>query len=890
MKIDYFGDDLLIYPENYIDIIKSFNRQIAFVNSSRYQGQTSITGESDFLFQANYEKKSFIIFQKGISLEKEPNEVIKEIYEYLKVFLSLNSTIFDIQIQISNIIFLNHEKYLFKINRGIKIRNFIFNPEKKPKNFKIDNYEQLFNNTLNIVKGDRFLEELIDILNELILARETHYIETEITSFWNFLEHFTNLFSKNRNRNYLIDKKAFGDLKRKIREKLNDYLDSEDNISFIKSDILSQEINKTLNIFNKKLEIPLSKTVLKIFKRDIRNLVDETIREEHILVEGYDLDLIKELIINQINKFPGITKLIKMMLDEIDFPIETGDENLIDYFYEARNHLYHESMRISEVLDKIKNLINKKENKNLVSFELSELYELKDQFEKLILKIIYFNLGLPLDIDKQSSSHSISTLSYHEHEKETKPVYFTKRFMESVNKYKTVDRYKNVIWLILKTQNYYNQYVRKKSLSGIYNASDQSNEYHRVIFSFENEFSGRFRTPFIGFSQTIQDFHFIIYLMHEKYHVKSLLCFSTPAVDYITSEMIKHKNIYSFETNYLDFRFPNKIDDIIQDKAKNDAIKNSITLLPFDFLKDDYFKEYFKLKPQYNQALEEIGKDKSDYSIVILTIDQQRDIKRLSRILGIRNIKFRNIGEKIIMDYNISDEIKQSSFLMNYLKKNPQFVTVPTSEYLHCLLFMNFKGMLFITNSVDFFKIYYLKELEVLSWLNYFTKEFQHLQYYLWLFLKIKSGKSIHKDNFHKVHNDQFKEKYEMKFQNVDEANELMEALRVVIQLFTKISTYPKLKDLSKIQEEVKHNKENLIDPFLEKDLKGMDWLSLSLHIILYNLLNENESLLDENIKKLHSICRELMGKPINIGFLEKFFDFCYSFINANIILELFEE
>lgn len=286
----------------------------------------------------------------------------------------------------------------------------------------------LFNNTLNNIKGDKFLEEQIDILNELILAREAHYIETKITSLWNFLEHFTNLFSQNRNRNYLIDKKAFGDLKGKIQDKLNDYLDSEDNISFIELDILSQEINKNLNTFDKKLEIPLSKTVLKKFKLDIRNLVDETIREEHILVEGYDLNLIKELIINQINKFPGITKLIKMMLDDINFPIETGDENLIDYFYEARNHLYHKSMKISEVLDKIKNLINKKENKNLVSFELSELYKLKNQFEKLILKIIYFNLGLPLDIDKQSSSHSTYTLYYPEHETETKPVYFTKRF------------------------------------------------------------------------------------------------------------------------------------------------------------------------------------------------------------------------------------------------------------------------------------------------------------------------------------------------------------------------------------------------------------------------------------------------------------------------------
>ena len=88
------------------------------------------------------------------------------------------------------------------------------------------------------------------------------------------------------------------------------------------------------------------------------------------------------------------------------------------------------------------------------------------------------------------------------------------------------------------------------------------------------------------------------------------MCFSTPAVDFITSEMIKHNSIFSFETYYLDFRFPNKIDDIIQDKTKNDAIKNSISLLPFDFLKDDYFKEYFELLPQYKLALEEIGENK----------------------------------------------------------------------------------------------------------------------------------------------------------------------------------------------------------------------------------------------------------------------------------------
>ena len=51
-----------------------------------------------------------------------------------------------------------------------------------------------------------------------------------------------------------------------------------------------------------------------------------------------------------------------------------------------------------------------------------------------------------------------------------------------------------------------------------------------------------------------------------------------------------------------------------------------------------------------------------------------------------------------------------------------------------------------------------------------------------------------------------------MDFHSIDEVNELAEALRVVIQLFTKISTYPKLKNLTKIKEEIDNNKEKLID------------------------------------------------------------------------------
>ncbi|KKN37080.1 hypothetical protein LCGC14_0767100 [marine sediment metagenome] len=890
MRINYFDNDLFIYPENYITTIKNFDREISFINSNRYQGQASVTGESDFLFKVGYEKKSFIIFQKEINLEKEANEVIQEIYEYLKKFISLNSIIFAIQIQISNIICLSHEKFLFKMIRGIKLRNFIFNPEKKPKNLEIEDYEQHFNKTLNNIKRDKFLEELIDILNELILARETHYIETKITSLWNFLEHFTNLFSINRQRNYLIDKVAFGVLKGKIKDKLNDYLDSEDKISFIEPKVLSQEINKSLNTFNKKLEIPLSKTELNKFKLDIRNLVDETIREDHILVDGYDLSLIKELILNQINKFPGITRLIKMMLDDINFPLEADDTNLIDYFYEARNHLYHKSMKISEVLIKLKELINKKENTNITSFELSELFSMKDKFEKLILKIIYFNFRLPLDIDKQSSSHSINTLYYSQHTTETKPVYFTKKLKGALNKYKSVDRYKNIIWLILKTQRYYDDYRRKKPLSGIYNASDQSDEYHNVILRFENEFSGRFSTSSISFSQTMQDFHFSIFLMYEKYHIKSLMCFSTPAVDFITAELIKHNNIFSFETNYLDFQFPKKIEEMIQDKNKIEALKNSITPLPFNFIKDGYFQDNIKLKPEYKQALKEVGEKESDYTIVVISIDQQREIKRFSDMLGIKNIKFRNVEDKIIMDWNISDEIKKNSFLMNFLKRTNQFITDPRIEYMHCLLFSNMKGMLFITNSIEYFKIYYLKENEVLLWLNNFTKEFYQLLYYVWLFLKIKAGKSIHEDNFHEVHNDDFKKDYKINFQNIDEPNDLVEALRVVIHLLTKISTYTRLKNLSKIQKEIKNNKEKLIDPFLEKDLKGMDWLSLSLHIILYNLLTEKDVVLKGNVKKLYSICKELKEVSISSGFFKKFFDFCYSFIKENIIIEISEE
>ena len=171
--------------------------------------------------------------------------------------------------------------------------------------------------------------------------------------------------------------------------------------------------------------------------------------------------------------------------------------------------------------------------------------------------------------------------------------------------------------------------------------------------------------------------------------------------------------------------------------------------------------------------------------------------------------------------------------------------------------------------------------------LNKFNQESLQLQYYLWLFLRIKSGKSINQANFYEIHNDKFEGKYEITFQDMNEANKLIEALRVVIQLFTKISTYPKVKDLSKIQEEIKNNKEKLIDPYLDKNLKGMDWLSLSIHIILYNLLTESDLILDDDLKKLYSICKQLKGKSIDNEFLKKFFDFCYLYIKNNIILEL---
>ena len=53
--------------------------------------------------------------------------------------------------------------------RGIKIRNFIFNPEKKPKNFKIDNFEQHFNNTLNNIKGDKLQFHTLAVIPEILV-------------------------------------------------------------------------------------------------------------------------------------------------------------------------------------------------------------------------------------------------------------------------------------------------------------------------------------------------------------------------------------------------------------------------------------------------------------------------------------------------------------------------------------------------------------------------------------------------------------------------------------------------------------------------------------------------------------------------------------------------
>ncbi len=259
-------------------------------------------------------------------------------------------------------------------------------------------------------------------------------------------------------------------------------------------------------------------------------------------------------------------------------------------------------------------------------------------------------------------------------------------------------------------------------------------------------------------------------------------------------------------------------------------------------------------------------------------------------MLGIKNIRFRNLEEEIIMDWDISDELKKSGFLMNFLKTTNQFKSNPKSEYLFCLLFLNMKGALFITNSTEYFKIYYLKENEVLFLLNNFTKEVYQLQYYLWLFLKIKRGNSIHEDNFHKVHSNDFKKEYKIQFQNMDGPNKLVEALRVVIQLLIKISTYPRLNDLPKIQKELKNNKEKLIDPFLEKDLKGMDWLSLSLHKVLYYLLTERHLVAKKDMMKLFSICKELKGVSINSSFFKKFLNFCYSYIKDNIIIELSDE
>lgn len=889
MKIDYFGNYLFIYPGNYIQFIKDIHKEIYFVNSNTYAGQSSLTRESQFLFKASYEKKTYLIFQKDISYEKKPNDLIQEVSEYLKVFISLNSIIFNIQIQISNIIFISKEKFVFKMKRAIKVRNFIFNPEKKPRNFKINKYEQLFNNTLGKIKVDKFLKDIIDILNELILSREAHYIETKITFLWNFLEHYTNLFSLDRQRNYLIDEKRFEDLKVKIKNQLNVYLDTKEDTSFIDLEMLSQEINRNLNNFNKKLKVPISRGDLKLFKEDIKKIVKNTIKEENILVEDYDLDQIKNLIINQINNFPGIIKLIKMMLEEINFPMESGDENLIDYFYMARNRLFHKSLKISEVLEKLKDLVSKSENKRIDSFSLNDLYSFKDKFERLILKIIYYNLGFPLDIDRQYSSHSFETLNYTDGITDTKPKFFTSRFEESLIKYKGEDRYKNIVWLIQKSQILYNQYVKKEQISGIYHTSDQPNNYYNVIIKFNTHFSGRFKTPSIRFSQTVQYFQFINFLMYDKYQLKSLMYFSTVAIDFITSEYIKHNAIFSFETNYLDFKFSNNLDDIIQDKIKIEALKKAINPLPLDFLKDKYFQEYFKLPPEYEKALMDLGEDEIKHSVIILSINDRRDITRLSRVLGIQDINFRKDNENIIMEYKISEEFKKYSFLMNFYNLKNKFITNPNDEYLHCLIFRDSTGFLFITNSVEYSKIYYLKELEIFRWIKEFSEESFKLQYYLWLFIKLKKGAVISQANFNKVHSDQFLGKIEMDFNSINETNQLIEAFRVVIQLFTKISTYPKLKNLTKIKEEIDNNKEKLIDPYLDKNLKGIDYLSLTLHIILYNFMTDENIMLDEDMQRLYSICKELKGKTINKNFIKRFFDFCYSYIKNHTIIELSE-
>ena len=887
MSYSYNGATFYLYPGSYFKNIKYIKKELAYINSDEFTGK-SLTMKAPLQFETGAKTFSYIITEMELDLTQPRIEIYNEVYAYFEILLKIFGLIFEQFINIARIFILERIPYKYKLRRVICRKISSAYRETKPFNYTIQDFETQIPNLLARFYNNAENYQIKEILNEFIHAKKTTLIELKAIYLWNFLEHLTSVYSKIKNRNLLVEPEKYKILTEKIKDSIENIIETNTSIPLlINSQILLDEIGRVINSldFTSKINQPFFKAQLQVFKKTIRQKVESELKESDILVEGYNKQKISDIYINLVNNFPGIIQLIKLMCLDLHYELSPSEENLIFYMNRVRNFYFHETLDNSELFGLLKKEIEKKENRQINRFAHQEFYNLIQNFDSFIEKLLFHMLSFPLNLKERRYSQSVRYLAYNRqaHPDEDNVSYFRNLFEQMYDDYTKEKKYHFLLRFIRRTIEDYEESLKSTQFSGIHFSESDEEDIQSNSIRFKNFYSGVLdNIKGINVNQIIYDS--IVYIkckVNLKNKVKKLDCLlSFQASTDIDFRLLR----LTFETDLLDFQ----IDAEYNAKKNSDKyqhIKNAISPLPIDFLEDQYYQEYFKWPQEYKIKIDEKPEDMEVLiPIIVITIENLKEFKRYTEVLNIKNIQHKIRDKIFYLSYskyqgtgNLQSE-RVTAWRDETIQKDLN------QEFLLHFPFMHQKGFLFITNSPRLCAIFSLlfSKLSTMEWP--FIRSFLLIHYYFILLYEIEKDIPVSQEYITKI-NEQRQDlsKAELNINNPDYIQLVFLFRERFLDLLLKILVYPKLKNkynMDIISEEIKRNS---IMPHLNNDYKGTAWLSFGLSLALYIFISGDRSMIqiinNEWTKSLVSILEEISGKEVNEVFFEKLFDFFDEYI-----------
>lgn len=321
-------------------------------------------------------------------------------------------------------------------------------------------------------------------------------------------------------------------------------------------------------------------------------------------------------------------------------------------------------------------------------------------------------------------------------------------------------------------------------------------------------------------------------------------------------------------------------------QGKYEEVKDSIKYLPKEFWTDDYYRNKYLLPDEYNKLLNEIlenPEDILDIPIILLPIEKIYQLKRFEKLIIAKNFNVNREEEKIILFYEqiISKDHEKSYWAYQRFEFNKN------AEYICRFPFIDDSGVVFLTNSKNLFAKWFLSWIVIRKIIQNLGINYIFLQRYIDYLVDIELEKEINLEVFNRMRAIKDLDSLTYSIKGSEKINYHFYGLKSILEPILEISTFPRLKSIINLDNDMDYIKAHIIEPFLKQKFKGLKWVSFALKIILSISIIGNEQISkkinDTNFTKLHRICKNIEGKSVSNEFFEEFFKFCDEYIQEYI-------